>query len=334
MRALPALCVVLALVLAWCEPVRSQEAAIGTDAAEQLPKDPAAWINSPPLNREILGKKGVVLVFFEETCPRCAAAWPERLKLAQDSAASPVLFVAVNSGNSRSVVEAYLREHKIPWPVIVDVDRSLEGRLQIGEISLRNITQYRVIRSSGELRLANWTMPEASVESASEGAAWNVDPAKIPGELNAAWRAVEFGNFPAAAAVVVKGTKSGKPNVKQGADALLEFVQSELDREMAAAREALTADKKWDAFKINKRVSTRFRGYSLPDGFAESLKTLEKDPVVEKELKAQRILSTAEKALDGSAGGRRKALGLVEKLRRDYPESEAARLAEKLVPPA
>ena len=175
-------------------------------------------------------------------------------------------------------------------------------------------------------------MPETSVESASQGAAWNVDPAKIPAELNAAWRAVEFGNFPAAA-MVVKGTKSGKPNVKQGAESLLAFVQSELDRELAAAKEAMSGDKKWEAFKINKRVASRFRGYALPDGFAESLKSLEKDPVVEKELKAQRILSTAEKALDGSAGGRRKAMGLVEKLRKDYPESEAARLGEQLVPP-
>jgi hypothetical protein len=327
-------CSVLAIVFTWCGLVAAQDStpAKETDAAQQLPKDPAAWINSPPLNREILGKKGVVLVFFEETCPACARQWPDRLKLSQDSTASPVLFIAVNSGNPRSEVEAYVRKHKITWPVIIDADRSLEERFRIGEISLMNITQYRTIRPSGELRMASWSKPETSVEDASEGAAWNVDPAKIPAELSAAWRAVEFGNFPAAATMVVKGTKSGKPNVKQGADSLLAFVQSELDRELAVAKEALSADKKWEAFQINKRVSLRFRGYALPDKFADTLKSLEKDPVVEKELKAQRILSTAEKALDGTAGGRRKALGLIEKLRKDYPNSEAARLAEHLVP--
>jgi thiol-disulfide isomerase/thioredoxin len=334
-RAVSVFCVVVAIALAWCGSVRSQDSALAkeTDAAEQLPKDPAAWINSPPLNREMLCKKGVLLVFFEESCPWCASQWPVLMKLSQDSSASPVLFVAVNSGNPRSAVEAYVREHKITWPVIVDPDRSLEERFGIGTISLKNITQWRVIRSSGEVRVADWRMPETSVESASQGAIWNVDPAEIPAELNAAWRAVEFGNFPAAAAMVVKGTKSGKPNVKQGAESLLAFVQSELDRELAAAKEAMSGDKKWEAFKINKRISTRFRGYALPDRFAESLKSLEKAPVVEKELKAQRILSTAEKALDGSAGGRRKAMGLVEKLRKDYPDSEAARLGEQLVPP-
>src|SRR5690349_3653751 len=50
--------------------------ATAADTAELLPRDPAAWLNSPPLSVEALKGKGVVLWFFEEQCPRCRAKWP------------------------------------------------------------------------------------------------------------------------------------------------------------------------------------------------------------------------------------------------------------------
>src|SRR5215475_14011153 len=70
------------------------------EAAELLPSEAAVWLNSPPLTVDALKGKGVFLWFFEETCPTCRGKWPGLYELARRFEGQPVVFIAVNSGNS------------------------------------------------------------------------------------------------------------------------------------------------------------------------------------------------------------------------------------------
>src|SRR4051794_34821792 len=92
----------------------------GGEVAELLPNDPAAWLNSPPLTTQALKGKGVVLWFFEEQCPTCRGKWAGMYELAKRYEGQPVVFIAVNSGNSPLEIAQYARDVKLTWPIIVD----------------------------------------------------------------------------------------------------------------------------------------------------------------------------------------------------------------------
>jgi len=87
--------------------------ATAADTTELLPRDPTAWLNSPPLSVDALKGKGVVLWFFEEQCPRCRAKWPGMYELAKRFEGQPVVFIAVNSGTSPIEVAQYAREVRL-----------------------------------------------------------------------------------------------------------------------------------------------------------------------------------------------------------------------------
>src|SRR5262245_41779356 len=77
---------------------------------ELFPSEPAAWINAPPLSAEMLKGKGAVIWFYEEQCPNCRNKWPGMYELAKKYEGQPVLFMAVNSGNSRDAVQEYVQD--------------------------------------------------------------------------------------------------------------------------------------------------------------------------------------------------------------------------------
>lgn len=297
--------------------------------APALPEDPALWINSAPPSPDAFAGKGVVLWFFEEQCPRCEEKWPAMMAISKKFEGKPVLFIAVNSGTPRPSIESYVRDNAISWPVILDPTRSLEPLFNVSEISLQNIYQARIILPDGTWQSASFDL-EATAERALTGANWNVDPAQIPRELTAAWQAIEFNNFAGGALAVQKGLKSNKAEVKEAAEQLQEFVEGELEKQLGSAKAALEADRKWEAYKLYKQIVTRFKGYDVPDEVASTLKTLEKDEAVEEEIKALKMLELARKAANGTPAGQKRANGLLEKLREQYPNSEAAAEAGKL----
>lgn len=299
--------------------------------APELPSDPSAWINSPPLTPEALAGKGVVLWFFEETCPRCAGRWPDMLELSRKYEGKPVLFVGVNSGTPRTTIESYVQKHKITWPVVLDYNRTLETAYKTGEISLSNIFQARVIFADGTWDRGDFDELEAEAERAAKGAEWKVDPEKIPTMLRAAWLSIEFGDFATSALAVQRARKAAKPETKEAAELLQGYVQGRIDEEMKVATAAFEADQKWEAYKSYQQIATRFKGYPLPDEVETHLKKLGSDPTVEKESKAQRILQTVQKSLNGTPAGQRRAAALAEKIRKDYPGTEAATVVEKLL---
>ena len=80
--------------------VACSQAALQAAELARLPNSPANWMNSAPLSLEQLQGKGIVVWYFEEQCPSCEKKWPAILEMAEKHRDKPVVFIAVNSGES------------------------------------------------------------------------------------------------------------------------------------------------------------------------------------------------------------------------------------------
>lgn len=292
-----------------------------------LPTNPQAWLNSPPLSAEALQGKAVVLWFFEEDCPRCRGKWPEMYQTASKFTGQPVLFVGVNSGNPRGAVEQYAREVGLQWPVIVDTDRSFEKQCGVNEINLNNIYQAKVLTAGGQLKDGSWSDVEGTARDALAGASWRVDPSKIPAALQEAWRAVEFGSYAPAAAAIKRNLASPKPDVKAGAEALQAAVEKEINALVASATKARENGQKWQAYKSYALASEKFKGYDLPAEVREQLKSLAGDESVKMNIAAAKLMDAARRQLSNPKA----AVAALQRVTRQYPESEAAKEAQELL---
>ena len=289
-----------------------------------LPANPQAWLNSPPLTAEALQGKAMVLWFFEEGCPRCREKWPGMIETANKFQGQPVVFVGVNSGNPREAVDQYAQEVSLKWPVIVDTDRSFEKACGVSEISLQNIYQIKVLTAQGTLTGGDWSDVEGTAKKGLAGAAWRVDPTKIPAALQDAWRAVEFGSYSLAAAAIKKHLASPKPDVKAGAEALQEAVKKEIDALVAQATTSRESGDKWAAYKSYALASEKFKGYDLPTEVRDQLKSLAGDDKVKMNLAASKLLDTARKQVNNP----KTALATLARIVKQYPESDAAKQAQ------
>jgi thiol-disulfide isomerase/thioredoxin len=300
------------------------------DSAFQLPTDPTMWVNSGPISSDALKGKAAFLYFYEEGCPRCRARWPELVELSKKYADKPIVFIAVNSGNSRPAVEQYLRGVRVSWPAIVDPAREFEKAADVGEISLQNIYQAKIITADGTLAGANAGDPEGSIERALAGAKWLVPPDEVPAQLKQAWLNVEFNQFAAAGPVIKKALASNKADIKEAATKLNDAVQARIEADVAAAEEAANSGEKWAAYKAYQKVSTTYAGFTLPDTVASRLKELAADDTVAKEVTAAKALEAAKRLLN-SPSTRRSASIRLKKLVMDHAGTEAATEAESLL---
>ncbi len=205
----------------------------GADESVQLP---AQWLNSPPVTAEQLRGKLVVLYFFEEDCPRCRAAWPEKLDLAKKYADQPVIFVGVNSGTAPGELQTYLREVKIPWPTIVDFDRTFEALADVGEISLENISQLAVITPQGQLVRGAWNDWEGTIARNLGDAHWRVNPSDIPDGLKPVWQSLEVGDFGSALAGLARSKKFKDERSLAAIEKINAAIGQEFDDQLAAAQ--------------------------------------------------------------------------------------------------
>jgi thiol-disulfide isomerase/thioredoxin len=287
----------------------------------QLPTNPQAWINSAPLTTEMLAGKAAFLWYFEEGCPRCRERWPAMIEAAKKFEGKPIVFIAINSGNERNIVQQYVREVALPWPVIVDTDRSLEKKSDVNEISLQNIYQSKLLMPDGRLAGGSFNLEE-SATAALTTAKWRVDPAEIPSSLKAAWLQIEFGNFAAAAPTVKKNVNAVMPDVKAAAEKLLAAVKAEMDKEAEAAKQSLAAGNKWDAYKAYSFLSMRFKGYDLPSDAQPTLKELAADEKVKNQIAALKLWDSAQRQTAAAAANS------MRRIVNQYPDTEAAALAQ------
>ncbi len=297
-----------------------------------FPANPAQWINAPPISTEMLKGKGAFLYFFEEDCPRCESAWPDLLKSAKEFDGQPVLFIGVNSGSARGDIEAYARRNNITWPIILDTDRSIEKVAGVGEISLQNIYQVRLLTATGSLIPGSWSDVPGSAQKALAGASWKVDPAGISPTMRGAWAAVEFGTYSQAAIDINKGLRSPKEEIKVSAEKLNTFIQEALKRELTTAEALRSQGEVWPAYKIVATAQEQFKGYAIPEGLTTLAKELEADEKIAGELAAMKALDLIRRALgSSSAAAQRRALKQLETLVAEHPGTEAAAQASTIL---
>jgi len=308
-------------------------AAFAEDDPELLPHDPAVWLNSPPLTVEALKGKGVVLWFFEESCPTCRGKWPLMYELAKKYDGQPVVFIAVNSGNSPAVVQQYAREVGLKWPIIVDPLRAYEKQWLDTEISLQNIHQCEIILPSGEKGSGRWDNLEGSVQDALKGAAWKIDPQTMPAALLPTWQQVELGNYAGAASLLKKGLVTKNIEVKDAATRLYEFVQKELQAEIKEAAELRAKGETWRAWQLYGAAAKTFAGYDLPPEVATAQKQLAADAKVKKELEAARSLASIKKMLltARTPAAVKRVKSQLDKLAAEHAGTDAGREASELL---
>lgn len=197
---------------------------------------------------------------------------------------------------------------------------------------MSNILQARILTAEGRLVSASAMDLKKTADRALQGARWNVDPTGIPATMRQAWLGVEFGDYAAVAKAVKKGLNSRKKDVKAAAEKLNAAVEAKLQEDLAAANEALAAEKKWTAFKIYSAMAAKFKGYNVPPEAAEKTKELTGDPAVQKEMQASKSFKTAARLLSSkSPASRKRAVKNLKKLIADMPLTEAARRAETIL---
>lgn len=324
------------------------------DGDWELPTDPKVWRNSPPLSLDSLEGKGVVFFYFTTDEPperrlpggsrtRGLGAREDELStealwtyLNQESEAyvgKPVLFLGVASANDARSFERYLRRNRVQWPVIADPGGALTNAMGVPNLDPAgaNSTAVKVLSAEGALRDGLTGDFQGTAELALEGAAWRVDPSTIPPRLNKAWRAIELGDFAAAAKQVTRAAKERDPELKAAAERLLKAVRDEAEPIASDAQEALQSSDSWSAYKHLDTLVTRFDGYDELIGIAaDKLKELAEQEEVKKELAALTLFDKA-RAQDakGTAAGTRRAKSTLQRLLEDHPGTEAASKAEE-----
>ena len=300
-------------------------ASVSDSGEPSLPADPRLWFNSPPLTRESLEGKGVVFLFFEEECPNCAAGWPQAQKLAREYDGKPILFVGVNSGTDPRQLKRYLAKNRVAMPVIGDPTREFESAMGVPKLTLGGeVFALRYISGEGKQGSLQGADLAGAAEAALKGAAWKVDPAEIPSTLRRAWKAVELGDYAAAAGALNKAIDARDDELKAGAEKLMEAVEEALDTAVTDATSALAEGDEWAAFKHLKAIDNRFGDYELDviDKAEAKAKQLAKSDSVREEI-------TAVKLLD-KAMAKRSPRDLQKVVKR-YPTTEAGARASELL---
>jgi len=312
--------------------VACSQAALQADELARLPHLPSNWMNSEPLSLEQLEGKGIVVWYFEEQCPKCERKWPDLLATAGQYRDKPVVFIAVNSGNSPQQIAGYLQRNQIRWPVIIDPDRSFEKESLGRVISLQDIYAVRVRTGDGKWMDANVRHFERAIEKAATGASWRTDPSKIPEELQSAWQKVELGNFSSARKALMRASKSGTAEVQAAAKILLAVVQQSMDQSLATIEEQVAAGEIWTAYQALDRFSRQFKGYSIPDEVAQQYQELHRsDEVKNEKMAKKRLLAVIRVGSKGSPAAEKRAVKMLEQLLEKYPGTHAAEEAQALL---
>jgi thiol-disulfide isomerase/thioredoxin len=299
----------------------------------EFPQDPAQWINARPITLDKIKGKAVFLWYFSDECPVCRGKWPELMKMAKKYTGQPILFVAVSSGDQRSVLEEYVRETKLDWPLLVDTNRAFEKQSGIvPEISLENIYQIKIITADGHMQWGNWEDMLATITTALKTAKWKVDPKDIPPKLQVAWEGIEFGNYTTAGPILKRALKAPDLETKAAAEKLQAVVQVEIDALLNKAKDAEANGNSWDAYSLYCEFSQKFPGFDLPADASDSKKKLASDPKIKAGIVAQHQLDSAKKLLDsGKPINQKKAALILEKVVKDSPDSSAGKEAKQLL---
>ena len=305
----------------------------GAGNGVSLPTDPSAWINSGPIAAETLQGKSALLYYFEETCPSCRARWPSLLEMSKQFEDKPIVFIAVNSGNSREEVAAYAKEVKCTWPILVDPSRQFERDSGLPTpISLQNIMQVQFISADGKLGQGSWKDVPGTIEKALAGAKWNIDPTGLPKQLLPVVRGLEFNTMSAIPAPLKAGLTSADPAVKAGAEQLNGLLQAKIAADLQASKAAYAAGEKWKSYKLVNGITQTYAGIELPEAVNKAKTALSADEAVRTQLNAARELESLKKrARTAPPAAQRGLVKQLKDLADKYADTEAGVEAKALL---
>lgn len=110
--------------------VESRKIEVGTVMPDFNLRDPFGRSYS---SRDLMGSKGLLVVFTCNHCPYAQAVWPRLIKLSKDIALKGINVVAINSNaanpdypdDSVEEMKKRISEWNIPFPYLVDEDQSV-----------------------------------------------------------------------------------------------------------------------------------------------------------------------------------------------------------------
>jgi len=239
------------------------------------------------------------------------------------------VFIAVNSGNEPKDVRSYARSNKVTWPVIIDMDRTFESKIDVNEISVKNIWQFRSIDSNGEIKYFRGDDLAKTAQKLLETAKWEVDATQIPESLMQAHRFVEFGMYSLAADMLNDANTSRDEQVKTGATALLNRVNEQIAAQLKTADQAKQNGEPWKAYKSYTDTKDQFKGYKMEVDLRSRLKELKADAKVKNELSAERQFLTAKNKF--AQNGMKRTLVKLKRIVEKYPDTEAAVLSQEAI---
>lgn len=302
-----------------------------------LPTDPKLWLNTTPLTWEQLSGKGVVLCYF--WCdPEVNKEVAKVIEVARARTADPVILVGVSMGYTRPETETFVKATGFQWPVLCDPvfafthlsDKALESK----ETDLLSECSFAIenVSPKGVLEPGDWEDPSSAFRDVVNGAAWNIDPKDFPAPVLPAWRAVELKKYAEAQPLLKKGVNAGPNDQKEAYRQLQQVVLNEIERLAGEAREADEQDQKWNAYTKIGQIMNEFRGYDIPKDLEPLQKKLAKTSQVKQGQTAEKQLGIAAQGLKSpNAALRKKAEVQLEKIVADFPESDLAKNARKLI---
>jgi hypothetical protein len=242
------------------------------------------------------------------------------------------VFLAVNSGNPKTVVEQYAKSNKFEWPIWVDEQRETEKPLGF-TISLQNIYQCFIIDPAGKLHRSpaddkgiadevNKLLPQAKM--VFEGIT-------VPEKLKAIARDLELGQYdPGLAQLAGLATKGGK-DVQEAAQAMYDKLKPLAEQGLERAKGLEGEGKKYAAYVEYAKVASWFKGTEYEKTATAAMATLKKEKDVQEEIAAKAMLDQAKTLLASSKrADKDSAPALLAALQKKYPNSEAAKEASKL----
>lgn len=290
------------------------------------------WVNAKEMALDRLKGKVVVLYFFSEECPNCKALVPGRNQLRKDFADKPVVFIAVNSLNPKSVAQDYAKSNKFEWPIFVDEMGETQKSLGF-KISLQNIYQWRIIDASGAMHTAPFEPKEIAEQLGKylADAKPLFDGIKVPEKLKALARDIEMGQYePAVSDLAALAAKAPK-DLQEAATAMYDKVKPMAEAGLEKARAFETDGKKYLAYVEYGKVAAWFKKTEYEKTAAAALSTLSKDKDVKDDLAAKQMIDQA-KALLASPkkSDKESAPAVLAAIQKKYPNTEAAKEAARL----
>jgi peroxiredoxin len=277
--------------------------------------------------------KVVVLWFFEKQCPRCIASVPEGNALVKACKDRPVKFIAISPGSTIAEAVAFRQQTGLVMPIFADSLRLMEKRYGF-QISLRNISQFRILSTDGKIVGVQMDPGLIDRTLADTRAHWKYKSLGYDARLFPALEAFEWGQYTQGMKLLGPARKSFDRTAAESANKLFDEVKKEGEAWKAEGDKWADSDAV-QAYDSYSKVASVFAGDELGKSVAEPLKTLTANKTVTSELAARKAFVAIESGLSQTTPMQKPmAIKALQDFARKYPKTptgdRAAALATEL----